>query len=109
MSHSLTEAFDTSDCRMMEILASFAAMAVRQKRQQQALLHKAKAEAAAEMANELAHAINNPLQSLTNVIYLAAAGNGDNDARKFARGASADLERLSMLVKKLLSLPFNGS
>ena len=52
------------------------------------------------MANELAHAINNPLQSLTNIIY-AAAVNGDNDARKFASGATPDLERLSMLVKKI--------
>jgi transcriptional regulator with GAF, ATPase, and Fis domain len=109
MSHTLTEAFDTGDCRMMEVLANFAAMAVRQNGQQQTVLEKARIEAAAEMANELAHAINNPLQSLTNVIYLAAAGNVDNDARTFAREAFVDLERLSALVKKLLSLPFNRS
>jgi nitrogen-specific signal transduction histidine kinase len=84
-------------------------MAVRQNGQQQTVLEKARIEAAAEMANELAHAINNPLQSLTNVIYLAAAGNVDNDARTFAREAFVDLERLSALVKKLLSLPFNRS
>jgi len=109
MSHTRDVAFDSNDCRMMEVLANFAAMAVRQHRQQEALMRQAKAEAAAEMANELAHAINNPLQSLTNIIYLAAAGNGNNDARKFARGATPDLERLSMLVKKLLTLPFKQS
>jgi hypothetical protein len=38
-------------------------MAIRHKRQQKSLLQQAKAAAAAEMANKLAHKINNPLQN----------------------------------------------
>src|ERR1700735_324263 len=72
MAHGRTEAFDQSDCRMMQVLADFAAMGVRQQGQQKRLLEQESAAAAAAMANDLAHRINNPLQRLTNLLYLAA-------------------------------------
>ncbi|MGC1297954.1 MAG: hypothetical protein WA869_23220 [Alloacidobacterium sp.] len=53
---------------MMRMLADFAAMGVRQQRQQKMLVEHASAAAAADMANDLAHKINNPLQSLTNIL-----------------------------------------
>jgi nitrogen-specific signal transduction histidine kinase len=62
------KAFDQDDCRMMRMLADFAAMGVRQQRQQKMLVEHASAAAAADMANDLAHKINNPLQSLTNIL-----------------------------------------
>jgi signal transduction histidine kinase len=105
MAHGRTEAFDAGDARMMQVLADFAAMAVRHQRQQQALLQRATAEAAAQMANELAHQINNPLQSLTNVVYIAAEGRSGSDAKTLGQELSPDLQRLSVLVKKLLALP----
>jgi nitrogen-specific signal transduction histidine kinase len=91
---------------MMEILADFASMGVRHRRQQKILLEHAGATAAADMANDLAHKINNPLQGLTNLLFLAAEGPGGKDARELARQAFDDLERLSALVKKLLEVPF---
>jgi hypothetical protein len=106
MAHGRTEAFDQDDCRMMQVLADFAAMGVRHQRQQRLLVEQASAAAAAAMANELAHKINNPLQSLTNVLYLAAEGQEGTNARALARQASGDLEKLSSLVKKLLGLPY---
>jgi nitrogen-specific signal transduction histidine kinase len=45
-------------------------MGIRQQRQQVKLLSQARASAAVAMANDLAHQINNPLQSLTNVLSL---------------------------------------
>jgi transcriptional regulator with GAF, ATPase, and Fis domain len=105
MAHERAEAFDTDDSRMMELLADFAAMAVRQERLQKALMKQAKAASAAAMANELAHCINNPLQSLTNLVYLAAESHNATDASELARQMSADLARLTLLVKKLLTLP----
>ena len=72
MAHGREEAFDAEDCRMMEMLADFAVTAIRHRRQQAALLERATASAAAAMANDLAHQINNPLQSLTNLVYLAS-------------------------------------
>jgi hypothetical protein len=106
MAHGRTEAFDQNDCRMMQVLADFAAMGVRQQKQQKMLLDQASSMAAAAMANDLAHKINNPLQSLTNILYLAAEGHSDEEARIVSQQAFADLEKLSALVKKLLALPY---
>jgi hypothetical protein len=106
MAHGRSEAFDQDDCRMMKVLADFAAMGVRHQSQQKLLLEQAGAAAATEMANKLAHEINNPLQGLTNVLYLAAEAKEATDARAVARQAFGDLEKLSSLVKKLLALPY---
>jgi len=105
MAHGRAEAFDGDDLHMMEVLANFAAMGVRQQRQQKLLLEQASAAAAAVMANDLAHKINNPLQSLTNIVYLAAEGKIDGDAKALAEEMSEHLVRLSAVVKKLLALP----
>ncbi len=108
MSHGRTEAFDQDDLRMMEMLADFAAMGVRQQRQRAHHLQQASAAAAAGMANELAHRINNPLQSLTNVLYLASEGYHGADAKAVGEQAMGDLQRLSQLVNELLALEFRG-
>src|ERR1700722_1464967 len=104
MAHGRTEAFDQNDQRMMQMLAAFAAMAVRHRKQQQKLIQQAASTAAADMANKLAHRINNPLQSLTNILYLAAEGHHGKEAQELGQQASADLAKLSTLVGKLLNL-----
>lgn len=104
ISHSNDQAFDSQDVHIMELLADFAAMAVRQQTQRKLLLTQATAAAAAAMANDLAHQINNPLQGLTNLVYLAAESKDDSDLRLFAQEMSGDLNRLSRLVQKLLTL-----
>jgi GAF domain len=105
MAHERAEAFDSGDCRMMQVLADFSAMAVRHERQQRTLMNQASAAAAAAMANDLAHQINNPLQSLTNLVYLAAESKSGSDAKALAAELSDHIQRLSMLVNKLLALP----
>jgi hypothetical protein len=105
MAHDRAAAFDGEDLRMMQALADFAAIAVLQQRQRRALLEQARAASAAAMADQLAHRINNPLQSLTNIVYLAAQGITGGDAQKLAQELEGDLARLSLLVKKLLALP----
>lgn len=106
MAHGREEAFDLDDCRMMETLADFAAMGVRQKRQQERLMQQAGSAAASAMAHELAHKINNPLQTLTNVLYLASEGQYGDGERALGARTLRDLEKLSALVKELLSLPY---
>lgn len=105
MAHGRSEAFDNGDRRMMETLADFAAMAIRNQEQQRKLLRQASAAAAAEMANDLAHQINNPLQSLTNLAYMAAQGRFAGDSKSWGSQFSDDLKRLADLVAKLLALP----
>jgi nitrogen-specific signal transduction histidine kinase len=61
-----------------------------------------------KLLNELAHNINNPLQSLTNLVYLAGETQEGMDARTLAQEMAADLNRLSGLVRKILELPTPG-
>lgn len=103
MAHGRTAAFDKDDGQMMRVLADFAAMAVRHQMQQQALLQQAKSAAAAAMANDLAHKINNPLQSLMQIAYLAAEGQSDHTTKTLGQEFSADLRRLSAVVTESLA------
>lgn len=105
ISHGRNEAFDSEDLRLMQILANFAAMGIRQQRQQAKLLAQARSTAAVAMANDLAHQINNPLQSLTNVLFLARQNEGVGDERSLALRLDADFDRLATLMKRLLELP----
>jgi hypothetical protein len=105
VAHGRTEAFDGDDCRMMQVLADFAAMGIRHQRQQKLLMQQAGAAAAADMANHLAHRINNPLQSLTNIVFLAAHDDSGGDARKLAGDLGEHIQRLSVLAGQLLTLP----
>jgi len=67
-------------------------------------LQQAKAAASAEMANKLTHRINNPLQSLMQVAYLAAEGQSDHNAKTLGQEFSVDLRRSSALVTESLTL-----
>ena len=109
MAHGRREAFDQEDCRIMQTLANFAASGIRQLQQRDLSLSQARAAAAAVMANELAHEINNPLQSLTNLIYLAGRDEQPEAVRAIAETLAVDLERLSVLVKRLLILPVEAA
>jgi len=105
MAHGRTEAFDQNDVRLMTMLSDFAAMGYRQQKQHARQIAQERAEAAAQMANHLAHEINNPLQSMTNAAFLVAEGVPDCDPTALGRELSKDIRRLSGLVKELLSLP----
>ena len=86
----------------MQMFADFAAMAVRNQQQVETILRQTRAASAADVANRLAHQINNPLQKLTNSIYLAASQPADTQIH--IKQASDDLKQLSSLVKQLLAL-----
>jgi hypothetical protein len=109
IAHGRTEAFDMNDCQFMQTLADFAVMGIRQQRLQTTLLQQAANAAAVEMANQLAHEINNPLQGLTNLFFLAAQGSHGEEAKVLGQRASAELHRLSALVNQLLALPSRKS
>lgn len=108
MAHSRTQAFDLEDCRLMETLADFAALGIRRQKQHKLQLEQASSAAAVSMANELAHKINNPLQSLTNLLYIAAQGK-PSDAQILGQRALVEVQTLSVLVNQLLTLPGSRS
>jgi hypothetical protein len=105
MAHARDEAFDAEDLHVMEVLADFAAMGVRQLEQRKRLMLQATAAAAAAMAHELAHEINNPLQSITNLLYLARGGSEGDGERALALKLTDDVTRLNSLASRLLRLP----
>ena len=76
-----------------------------QKATEAALMEQEKLATTTKLLNELAHNINNPLQSLTNLVYLAAETQNGTDAKTLAQEMSNDLKRLSELVRKMLELP----
>jgi len=108
MAHGRTEAFDENDTRLMTMLADFAAMGYKQQKQQARLIIQERSAAAAQMANQLAHEINNPLQGITNTAYIIAEGVEEVDSKMMGRELLNDVRRLSGLVKELLALPFDS-
>lgn len=52
----------------------------------------------------MAHQINNPLRSLTNMLYFACQGGPD--AQEFVERACKELGSLSERVRKLLALKY---
>jgi transcriptional regulator with GAF, ATPase, and Fis domain len=109
MAHGRSAAFDRDDCQMMQTLASFAALGVRQLALRKQAIEQMSAAAAASMANDLAHQINNPLQSLTNQIYIASQSTHQPEVAALARSIEGDLGRLSELVGKLLAIPIHAN
>ena len=101
LAHGRKQAFTQADYKLMRTFADFAATAYRNLRLHQRSLQSASAAASASTAHILAHNINNPLQSITNSLFLAAHG-GPN-AATYAEQALSDLTRLSQLVRDLLS------
>lgn len=107
MAHDRAEAFDANDARLMEMLADFAAMGYKQQKQHAQALENARLRAAAGMAHDLAHKINNPLQSMTNSAFLMSHSSDPADLQLRSRELASDIERLSGVVKDILALPFD--
>jgi hypothetical protein len=101
LAHDRTAAFDMADYQIMQALADFAATAysiILHHRQQ---LAEAGRIGSAAMAHDLAHSINNPLQSVTNSLFLAQAGGPE--AADHTIQAALEVARLSSLVKGLIA------
>ena len=108
MAHGRREAFDFQDLQLMQLLAEFAGFAVRAQRQQKVEIAAATASAEMNLARELAHQVNNPLQSLTNSVYISEVRAQSPQQRALVRHMKSDVDRLSRLVKQLL-LPIDPS
>lgn len=102
VAHHSREAFDMEDYRLLNTLASFAAMALRHQRQQQILKEGEWQAASAARASDLAHLLNNPLQALANTLFLAQQPGADTQFH--IRQAAQEVAVLSDLVNKLLNL-----
>jgi His Kinase A (phospho-acceptor) domain len=102
VSHRSREVFDLSDYQLMRGLADFVSLALQQQGHQKILRGEERDFGRTERANEMAHEINNPLQSLTNTLYLARQG-GEGAAEHIEQ-AGKELKRLSEIVNALLHI-----
>lgn len=106
VSHRTRAVFCPADYQLLQSLAEFASIAISHLQSQARRRRHEKRAASAAMANSLAHQINNPLQSLTNALYLAQQG-GD-DTVSYVQQATVELEQVTDLVRRILSLDKAG-
>jgi PAS domain S-box-containing protein len=72
------------------------------KRAEQALLQSEKLAAVGRLATSIAHEINNPLESVTNLIYLARHDPTTPEIEKYLNAADHELRRVSVIVSQTL-------
>jgi hypothetical protein len=88
---------DADDVRMLVNLATFASFAIAKDQVEASRLDEERTDAAARVAHELAHAVNNPLQALTNSLYLMNSAPSPH-----LRDAQTQLQRINALVRVIL-------
>jgi hypothetical protein len=85
------------DVRVLTSLAAFARSVIAKDEVETCRLVEERVGGAAKMANELAHAVNNPLQALTNALYLMGSEPGEH-----LQDARAQVQRINALVRVIL-------
>jgi signal transduction histidine kinase len=72
------------------------------KRMEQSLVQAEKLSASGRMAASIAHEINNPLEAVLNLIYLARSNSSDGEVISYLNTAESELVRLSHIAKQTL-------
>jgi signal transduction histidine kinase len=72
------------------------------KRTEQILLQSEKLNAVGRLASSIAHEINNPLEAVTNLIFLAQSAAVNPDARQYLATAEIELRRVSAIANQTL-------
>jgi two-component system, NtrC family, sensor kinase len=67
------------------------------------LRHTEKLAATGRLAQTIAHEINNPLEALTNLIYLSTHTDDQEQVQEFLKQATKELERVAKITKQILS------
>jgi signal transduction histidine kinase len=72
------------------------------KRAQEVLVQSEKLNAVGRLASSIAHEINNPLEAVTNLIYLAQMAADSPEAKKYLASAEVELRRVSAIANQTL-------
>ena len=70
---------------------------------EETLRHTEKLAATGRLAQTIAHEINNPLEALTNLIYLSTHTDDQQQIQGFLQQATRELERVAKITKQILS------
>ncbi len=82
--------------------ATFIADLTLQKRSEEALRQTEKLAVAGRFAASIAHEINNPLEAITNCLYLLSFSNLPDDARTYLELAQGELDRVAQITVQTL-------
>jgi PAS domain S-box-containing protein len=74
----------------------------RQKQAESALIQSEKLAAVGRLAASISHEINNPLEAVTNILYLVERNVRDEEAQRYIAMAQAELQRASQIVTHTL-------
>jgi signal transduction histidine kinase len=72
------------------------------KRTEQVLLQSEKLNAVGRLASSIAHEINNPLEAVTNLLYLAQQAAVSPEAKRYLTTAELELRRVSVIANQTL-------
>ncbi|HWF06212.1 MAG TPA: ATP-binding protein, partial [Candidatus Angelobacter sp.] len=70
---------------------------------EESLRNSEKLAATGRLAHTIAHEINNPLEALTNLLYLAAHTDERESVQEFLRQATKELDRVAKITKQVLA------
>jgi PAS domain S-box-containing protein len=73
-----------------------------QKRAEQALIQSEKIAAVGRLASSIAHEINNPLESITNLLYIARNSKDVGEIHQYLEVADRELRRISLIASQTL-------
>ena len=73
-----------------------------QKKAEKTLIQTEKLAAVGRLAASIAHEINNPLESVTNLLYLARSSNDPEEVRNLLNTADVELRRVSAITAQTL-------
>jgi PAS domain S-box-containing protein len=85
-----------------EGLVTFSRDVTREKNTTSALIQTEKLAAVGRLAASIAHEINNPLEAVTNLLYLAQASNRIEEVKDYLKTAEAELTRVSVISSQTL-------
>jgi len=83
-------------------VAAFIADLTRQKKSEEVLRRTEKLAIAGKLAASIAHEINNPLEAITNCLYLIEQGHLEPDSRTYLRMAQRELDLVSKITMQTL-------
>lgn len=79
------------------------------KRAEEALRNAEKLAVAGRLASSIAHEINNPLEAVTNLLYLARTSDSPEQLREFLETAESELARVSEITTNTLKFYRQGT
>jgi len=85
-----------------EDMAVFLTDMSRQKQAESALIQSEKLAAVGRLAASISHEINNPLEAVTNILYIVEQSVKDAGTQKYMATAQAELQRVSQIVTHTL-------